>query len=78
VFVRINPKTQEEPAWPRMPQMVRNYERKTASDISKPVIVLVTNRNYGDSIDDTLVVMRLGTALPMLKAFIDTDKERHT
>lgn len=73
-FARLNPKI-EDKMWSRMPDYVRKYE--TASN-GKQVVIFATNRGYGDSVDDSLVVMRLGTFLPMLKALIETDKERWT
>ena len=42
-------------------------ERNPSGD---PVIVFVTNKRYGDSIDDSMVVLRLGAFIPMLKAFV--------
>lgn len=41
-----------------------------------PVIV-VTNRHYGDSVEDSLVVMRLGSFLPMFMRYINSDRERY-
>ena len=73
VFARINPRN-ESNVWQRMPDFIRKYE--TAE--GKQVVVLVTNRMYGDSVDDTLVVTRLGTFVPMLKALVETDRERWT
>jgi hypothetical protein len=40
------------------------------------LIVLVTNRMYGDDIEDSLVVMRLGTLTPMFATFVNNDRER--
>jgi hypothetical protein len=59
-----------------MPEYIRKYEQPDKNKESKQVVVLATNRKYGDSIDDTLVVMRLGTFIPMLKAMIQQDRER--
>lgn len=74
-FARFNPKARnEEPVWKHMPMYISRYEEKEGRN----VIILVTNRQYGDSVDDSMVVMRLGTFMPMLKAFIDTDRERWT
>lgn len=70
-FVRFN-SLSEEKVWPRMPEYVKRYEKLT----DKQVIVFVTNRRYGDSVDDSLVVMRMGTFTPMIKAFVEADKER--
>jgi hypothetical protein len=74
-FPRLNPSL-EENVWARMPEYIRKYEQPDKNKESKQVVVLATNRKYGDSIDDTLVVMRLGTFIPMLKAMIQQDRER--
>ena len=55
-----------------MPEYVKRYEQKSGNK----VIVFVTNRRFGDSVDDSMVVMRMGTFAPMIKAFIDADRER--
>ena len=70
-FSRMNPRS-EEGVWTRMPEYVKKYEKLT----DKQVVVFVTNRQYGDSVDDSLVVMRMGTFTPMLKALVDGDRER--
>lgn len=72
-FARLNPK-KEDKMWSRMPDYIRKYE--TAD--GKQVVIIATNRGYGDSVDDSMVVMRLGTFIPMLKALIETDRERWT
>lgn len=73
-FARLNPKAgKEENVWTRMPEYVRKYEAN-----GKQVVIFATNRQYGDSVDDSLVVLRLGTFIPMLKALVDNDKERWT
>lgn len=75
-FARLNPKSgKDESVWARMPEYVNKYERLAEG---KQVIVFATNRGYGDSVDDSLVVLRLGTFAPMLKALVDSDKERWT
>lgn len=73
-FARLNPKSNKhENVWTRMPEYVKKYEAD-----GKQVIIFATNRQYGDSVDDSLVVLRLGTFIPMLKALVDSDKERWT
>lgn len=72
---RINP-AKEDNVWQNMPQYVRKYEYPDRNKESKQVMVFVTNKRYGDSVDDTLVVMRLGTLMPMLKSMVDKDPER--
>lgn len=75
-FARLNPKSgKDEAVWTRMPEYMRKYERLADG---KQVIIFATNRGYGDSVDDSLVVLRMGTFAPMLKAFVDQDKERWT
>lgn len=64
--------SKEEQMWARMPEYVRRYESNNQGN----VVVLVANRRYGDSIDDCLVVTRLGTFLPMLSAMVNNDPER--
>lgn len=70
---RINP-YDPDTIWARMPMYLKRYEQHT----EKQAIVVVTNRRYGDSVDDSIVVLRLGTFAPMLKAFYEADKERWT
>lgn len=71
MIARINPYSEEE-AWKQMPKRIRGYESRDRNPERRKVIVFVTNSKYGDSIDDTLVVMRVGTLIPMLKAYNDT------
>lgn len=74
-FARMNPKAKNGVnVWQRMPEYVKRYEQSSG----KQVVIFVTNRQYGDSVDDSLVVLRVGTFIPMLKALVDTDKERWT
>ena len=58
--------------WARMPEYM-NRLGKTEDN----VVVFVTNKQYGDSVDDSYVVMRLGTFIPMMKALLESDKERY-
>jgi hypothetical protein len=76
LFARLNPQN-EVRMWELMPQTLRKYETERNPD-GKQVVIFVTNRRYGDSVDDSIVVMRLGTFLPMIKALVDSDKERWT
>lgn len=69
-IARINPEL-EEGAWASMPKRLRSYESRDRNPSGEPVILFVTNRRYGDSVDDSMVVMRLGAFIPMLKAFVD-------
>jgi hypothetical protein len=75
IFARINPQ-KEENVWKRMPEYVKRYEKPDRNSEGKQVVIFATNRQYGDSVEDTLVVLRLGTFAPMLKAFIENDRER--
>jgi protein gp37 len=74
LFARLNPYN-EDKMWQLMPQTIRKYENERNPN-GKQVVIFATNRRYGDSIDDSLVVMRMGTFIPMLKALVDSDKER--
>lgn len=76
MFARLNP-YKEDKMWELMPQHLKQYEQDRNPD-GKQVVIFATNRRYGDSVDDTIVVLRLGTFMPMLKALIDSDKERWT
>ena len=76
MFARLNPYN-EVKMWELMPQTLRKYETERNPD-GKQVVIFATNRRYGDSVDDSIVVLRLGTFLPMLKALVDSDKERWT
>ena len=71
-FVRLNPQV-EERVWARMPEYVKKYERMQTG---KQVVVFVTNKQYGDTVDDSLVVMRMGAFAPLLKALVEADRER--
>lgn len=73
---RVNPSAKTgldgmDSAWRLMPQ----YLRKIEADGDNGILI-VTNLRYGDQVEDSIVVLRLGTFTPMLKAFIDADKER--
>ena len=70
---RINPSslTAEGNQWRLMPQNLRKAEEG-----GNRAILIVSSKRYGDEVEDSIVVMRLGTASPMLKALIDNDKER--
>lgn len=71
-FARLNPK-KDVNVWARMPDYIAKYEKN-----KKQVVLFVTNRHYGQSVDSSFVVMRMETFVPMLKALIDSDKERWT
>lgn len=73
-FARLNPYN-EDKMWELMPQHLKQYEARSEG---KQVVIFATNRRYGDSVDDTIVVMRLGTFMPMLKALVNSDPGRWT
>ena len=75
LFARLNP-AKEDAMWANIPKYVRKYESSEHNVSSVPVIIFVTNRVYGESVEDSLVVMRLGTFAPMFKSFVNSDKER--
>lgn len=56
-----------------LPRTIRIMEE---SGEQNPIIV-VTNRHYGDTVEDSLVVLRLGSFLPMLAVFVESDRERY-
>lgn len=41
------------------------------------LIVIVTNAHYGDNLEDSLVVLRLGTFTPIFATHINNDRERY-
>lgn len=41
------------------------------------LIVVVTNRKYGEDLEDSLVVTRLGTFGPIFASHINSDRERY-
>lgn len=71
-FSRINP-YKEEAIWARMPEYINKYEHL---EPGKQVVVFVTTRRYGDTVDDSLVLMRMGTFTKLIKSLVDSDKER--
>jgi|TARA_R110000823_G_scaffold154116_3_gene285006 hypothetical protein len=75
-IVRMNPYAQPENIWLKMPYTLKTYE-KQRNDKDQAPIIIVANRKYGDSVEDSIVVTRLGTFAPMLKAFVDSDPERN-
>lgn len=72
-FMRINPFA-EEKFWERAPERFHQYEKERAH--GKRLIMIVASKRYGDNVEDALVLTNIGTFAPMLKAFIDADKER--
>ena len=67
---RLNPRS-EAYVWARMPELFGRFEKD-----DRNVIVFVTNKVYGDTVDDSFVVMRIGTFIPMMKALVESDRER--
>jgi len=58
--------------WKKLPERFKYVEDRT----DKRVILIVNNARFGDGVEDSLVVMRLGTLTPLLKALVNNDKER--
>jgi hypothetical protein len=77
LFARLNPRV-EENVWVRMPEYLKKYEHQDRNPDGRQVVIFTTNKIYGDSVDDSIVVMRLGTFIPMMKSLLETDKERWT
>lgn len=76
-IARINPKAgSEERVWQRMPESIRDFERRQ-TETHRELVILVTNRQYGDSVEDSIVVTRLGAYAPLLKAFLTSNPERN-
>jgi len=74
-ILRSNPKTETESKWNLIPQKLKQYETERSN--GKPPIIIMTNNQYGDSVDDMIVVMKLGTFMPMLKEWYQADPERN-
>jgi hypothetical protein len=73
-FRRIAPKRAQflsEETWSKMPEYMKKY-----SHISN-LIVFVTNKTYGDNIEDTIVVMRLSTFTEIFATHVNNDRERY-
>jgi hypothetical protein len=73
-FRRIAPKAARfDPmaSWCRMPEYMKEHRN------IRNLIVFVTNRTYGDGIEDSLVVMRLSTFTEMFSTHINSDRERY-
>tara|TARA_R110002153_G_scaffold186490_1_gene339614 strand:- start:127 stop:495 length:369 start_codon:yes stop_codon:yes gene_type:complete len=74
-IMRNNPKKQTDFTWTLVPQKLKQYAGERSN--GKPPIIIMTNKQYGDSIDDMIVVMNLGTFMPMLKEWYQADPERN-
>jgi hypothetical protein len=74
-FRRIVPKRRgDDPGairWERIPKFMRDHNDEPN------LILFVTNPTYCDSIEDVIVVMRLGTFGPLFASHINTDRERY-
>lgn len=62
----------ESQSWTNMPRTIKQLEDRGHSNL----IVIATNRHYGDSIEDSLVITRLGTFMPLMQALVENDRER--
>ena len=74
-IMRYNPKKETDFTWTLVPQKLKQYAAERSN--GKPPIIIMTNKQYGDSIDDMIVVMSLGTFMPMLKEWYQADPERN-
>ena len=74
-IMRNNPKKETDFTWTLVPQKLKQYAAERSN--GKPPIIIMTNKQYGDSIDDMIVVMSLGTFMPMLKEWYQEDPERN-
>lgn len=73
-FRRIAPKASRyvsEATWAKMPLYMRQHAG------IRNLIVIVTNRMYGDDIEDSIVVMRLSTFAEIFATHINSDRERY-
>ncbi len=64
---RVNP----DEALSNLPRYFREHQH------DGNLIVVVTNLKYGDDLEDSLVVMKLGTFAPIFTSHINTDRERY-
>jgi hypothetical protein len=76
MFARLNP-DKEEQMWVRLPKYLRDIESPGSNPDGKSAVLFITNKKYGDSVDDSIVVMRLGTFIPMIKSMYYSDRERY-
>lgn len=75
-IVRINPRSGADTKWALIPQHLKKHEGERGN--GNPCVILVTNKQYGDSVDDTIAVMKLSTLMPILKVWYQFDVERNS
>ena len=70
-ILRLNPQALPQ-VWAKMNDRFTEAERTTRF----PVIAFVTNKQQGPDVEDSYVVLRLGTFMPMFAAMVAGDRER--
>lgn len=70
-ILRLNPRALPE-VWARMNDRFTGAEK----DSPFPVIAFVTNKQHGPDVEDSYVILRLGTFMPMMAAMVAADRER--
>ena len=74
-FTRVTPRN--EGGWSKVPFFFRRYENERANGNPHPVVMFLAQRDNGPNVEDTFVLMRLETFLPLLVSTINADPERH-
>lgn len=74
-FVRATPRL--EGGWAKVPFFFSRYEGERANGNPHPVVMFLTSRDNGPNVEDTYVLMRLETFVPMLLSKVNADPERH-
>ena len=74
-FTRVTPRN--EGGWSKVPFFFRRYENERANGNPHPVVMFLAQRDNGPNVEDTFVLMRLETFLPLLVSKINADPERH-
>lgn len=74
-FVRVTPRN--EGGWSKVPFFFRRYETERANGNPHPVVMFLAQRDNGPNVEDTFVLMRLETFLPLLVNKIEADPDRH-
>lgn len=63
--------------WANVPFYFKRYERERQNGNPHPVIMFLASKYNGENVEDTFVLMRLGTFAPLIKALIESDPARH-
>jgi hypothetical protein len=72
-FRRIVPKRANQDPSQSLSQLPRYFKERADE---QNLIVFITNPQYGDSLEDSLVAMRLGTFGPIFETHINNNRER--